>query len=144
MTNAIACWPCAARMHHLTSPFLSSLSPSLLPSFPTHPTRPSCWQALAHSPQFHQQLGTFSAALQTGQLDLAQFGLQAEVRAEGMHASVWVFGCVSVCDGGLAEAPHTQHSHSLRRKVTLQQWHSTAVSHWCVVLEEVCSCITAL
>lgn len=35
-------------------------------------------QALAHSPQFHQQLQTFGAALQTGQLDLAQFGLQAE------------------------------------------------------------------
>jgi hypothetical protein len=37
-------------------------------------------QALAHSPQFHQQLATFGGALQTGQLDLAQFGLQAEVR----------------------------------------------------------------
>lgn len=35
-------------------------------------------QALAHSPQFHQQLATFGGALQTGQLDLAQFGLQAE------------------------------------------------------------------
>lgn len=34
--------------------------------------------ALAHSPQFHQQLATFGGALQTGQLDLAQFGLQAE------------------------------------------------------------------
>jgi hypothetical protein len=34
---------------------------------------------LAHSPQFQQQLATFSGALQTGQLDLAQFGLQAQV-----------------------------------------------------------------
>ncbi|KAL6754291.1 adhesion molecule [Haematococcus lacustris] len=34
--------------------------------------------AVAHSPQFRQQLATFSSALQTGQLDLAQFGLQAE------------------------------------------------------------------
>lgn len=33
---------------------------------------------LAHSPQFAQQLATFSGALQTGQLDLAQFGLQAQ------------------------------------------------------------------
>jgi hypothetical protein len=38
-------------------------------------------QALAHSPQFHQQLAAFGAALQSGQLDLAQFGLQAEVSA---------------------------------------------------------------
>lgn len=35
---------------------------------------------LARSPQFQQQLATFSGALQTGQLDLAQFGLQAQVR----------------------------------------------------------------
>eukprot|EP00775_Hariotina_reticulata_P004635 gene4635-4888_t len=35
-------------------------------------------RALAHSPHFQQQLATFSNALQTGQLDLAQFGLQAE------------------------------------------------------------------
>jgi hypothetical protein len=40
----------------------------------------ACLQALAHSPQFHQQLATLGGALQTGQLDLAQFGLQAEVR----------------------------------------------------------------
>eukprot|EP00882_Tetradesmus_deserticola_P015917 GHRQ01016974.1.p1 GENE.GHRQ01016974.1~~GHRQ01016974.1.p1 ORF type:complete len:149 (+),score=45.39 GHRQ01016974.1:371-817(+) len=33
---------------------------------------------LARSPQFQQQLATFSGALQTGQLDLAQFGLQAQ------------------------------------------------------------------
>eukprot|EP00879_Flechtneria_rotunda_P009097 GHRR01009524.1.p2 GENE.GHRR01009524.1~~GHRR01009524.1.p2 ORF type:complete len:343 (+),score=129.10 GHRR01009524.1:333-1361(+) len=32
---------------------------------------------LARSPQFQQQLATFSSALQTGQLDLAQFGLNA-------------------------------------------------------------------
>lgn len=42
-------------------------------------------QALAHSPQFHQQLATFGGALQTGQLDLAQFGLQAEVRDSRRH-----------------------------------------------------------
>mmetsp|Transcript_36489 Transcript_36489/g.65263 ORF Transcript_36489/g.65263 Transcript_36489/m.65263 type:complete len:306 (-) Transcript_36489:360-1277(-) len=33
---------------------------------------------MAHSPQFHQQIETFSHALQTGQLDLAQFGLDAQ------------------------------------------------------------------
>jgi hypothetical protein len=36
-------------------------------------------RSLAHSPHFQQQLAAFSSALQTGQLDLAQFGLQAEV-----------------------------------------------------------------
>jgi hypothetical protein len=35
---------------------------------------------LARSAQFQQQLAAFSAALQTGQLDLSQFGLRAEVR----------------------------------------------------------------
>lgn len=35
---------------------------------------------LAHSPQFQQQLATFGMALQTGQLDMAQFGLRSEVR----------------------------------------------------------------
>lgn len=35
---------------------------------------------LARSAQFQQQLATFSGALQTGQLDLGQFGLRAEVR----------------------------------------------------------------
>uniref|UniRef100_A0A7S0RUT9 Pru domain-containing protein n=1 Tax=Chlamydomonas leiostraca TaxID=1034604 RepID=A0A7S0RUT9_9CHLO len=34
--------------------------------------------ATAHSPQFAQQLAAFSAALQSGQLDLAQFGLNAK------------------------------------------------------------------
>jgi hypothetical protein len=42
--------------------------------------------ALAHSPQFHQQLQTFSAALQTGQLDLGQFGLRAAVGGAGWGA----------------------------------------------------------
>ncbi len=54
---------------------------------PTHhyPTLP--WRrttealvALAHSAPFQQQLATLSHALQTGQLDLTQFGLQAAVR----------------------------------------------------------------
>ncbi len=36
--------------------------------------------ATVRSPQFQQQLATFSAAMQTGQLDLAQFGLNAKVR----------------------------------------------------------------
>lgn len=35
---------------------------------------------VARSPQFQQQVETFSHALQTGQLDLAQFGLEAQVR----------------------------------------------------------------
>jgi hypothetical protein len=35
---------------------------------------------LARSAQFQQQLAAFSGALQTGQLDLSQFGLRAEVR----------------------------------------------------------------
>lgn len=34
-------------------------------------------RALAHSPQFQQQLHTLSTALQTGEIDVAQFGLQA-------------------------------------------------------------------
>jgi hypothetical protein len=46
---------------------------------------------LAHSPQFQQQLSTFSGALQTGQLDLAQFGLQAQVWGWGL----WVLSCGS-------------------------------------------------
>ncbi|GLC51860.1 hypothetical protein PLESTB_000556300 [Pleodorina starrii] len=33
--------------------------------------------AVAHSPQFQRQLSEFSAALQSGQLDLSQFGLRA-------------------------------------------------------------------
>jgi len=33
---------------------------------------------LAHSPQFLQQIETFSRALQTGQIDLSQFGLPAD------------------------------------------------------------------
>ena len=50
-------------------------------------------EALAHSPQFQQQLSTFSDALQTGQLDLSQFGLRAAVSE---RASV---GC-SYCGRG--------------------------------------------
>ena len=38
---------------------------------------------LAHSPQFQQQLQAFSSALQSGQLDLRQFGLEAEVGVRG-------------------------------------------------------------
>eukprot|EP00878_Enallax_costatus_P011615 GHUV01012124.1.p1 GENE.GHUV01012124.1~~GHUV01012124.1.p1 ORF type:complete len:237 (+),score=80.45 GHUV01012124.1:1179-1889(+) len=45
---------------------------------PEEQRSPEALRALAHSPQFHQQLSTFSAALQTGQMDLAQFGLQSE------------------------------------------------------------------
>lgn len=37
-------------------------------------------EALVVSAQFRSQLDVFGAALQSGQLDLAQFGLQAEVR----------------------------------------------------------------
>ncbi len=45
--------------------------------------------ALAHSPQFQQQLSTFSQALQTGQLDLSQFGLRAAV---SLHAVIIATG----------------------------------------------------
>ena len=38
-------------------------------------------EALVASAQFRAQLDTFDAALQAGQLDLAQFGLQSEVPA---------------------------------------------------------------
>ena len=37
-------------------------------------------EALVVSAQFRSQLDVFGAALQSGQLNLAQFGLQAEVR----------------------------------------------------------------
>jgi hypothetical protein len=48
--------------------------------FAKHRT-PEHLAATLRSPQFLQQVATFSMALQTGQLDLAQFGLQAKVRA---------------------------------------------------------------
>lgn len=56
----------------------------------------SCMQALAHSPQFQQQLATFGGALQTGQLDLAQFGLQAEVRGAAHLELTRLGGAMSV------------------------------------------------
>ncbi len=55
---------------------------------PEEQRSPEALRALAHSPQFHHQLSTFSAALQTGQLDLAQFGLQAEVGDSGTPISM--------------------------------------------------------
>ncbi|KAG2498578.1 hypothetical protein HYH03_003329 [Edaphochlamys debaryana] len=50
---------------------------ALGPHLPEEHRTPEHLAALAHSPQFQQQLSTFSAALQTGQLDLSQFGLRA-------------------------------------------------------------------
>ncbi|EFJ46263.1 adhesion molecule [Volvox carteri f. nagariensis] len=47
------------------------------PHLPEEHRTPEALVALAHSPQFQQQLGSFSTALQTGQLDLSQFGLRA-------------------------------------------------------------------
>ncbi len=59
--------------------------------------------SLAHSPQFQQQLHTFGAALQSGQLDLSQFGLRAAVSAgEGGH--------------GAREAPDGEGDGGLRRR----------------------------
>lgn len=49
----------------------------LAPYLPEEHRSPESLRDLARSPQFQQQLHTFSTALQTGQLDLAQFGLQA-------------------------------------------------------------------
>ncbi|GLI70443.1 hypothetical protein VaNZ11_015356 [Volvox africanus] len=49
----------------------------LAPHLPEEHRTTEALVALAHSPQFHQQLNTFSTALQTGQLDLSQFGLRA-------------------------------------------------------------------
>ncbi|GIL74337.1 hypothetical protein Vretimale_2068 [Volvox reticuliferus] len=49
----------------------------LAPHLPEEHRTTEALVTLAHSPQFQQQLNTFSTALQTGQLDLSQFGLRA-------------------------------------------------------------------
>ncbi len=55
----------------------SQLAERLAPHLPEGQRSSAALSALAHSPSFQQQLGAFSAALQTGQLDLTQFGLRA-------------------------------------------------------------------
>ncbi|KAG2446965.1 hypothetical protein HYH02_008119 [Chlamydomonas schloesseri] len=54
-----------------------SVLQELAPHLPEEHRTTEALAALAHSPQFQQQLSTFSQALQTGQLDLSQFGLRA-------------------------------------------------------------------
>eukprot|EP00198_Chlamydomonas_reinhardtii_P010171 XP_001699508.1 predicted protein [Chlamydomonas reinhardtii] len=54
-----------------------SVLAELAPHLPEQHRTMEALEALAHSPQFQQQLSTFSDALQTGQLDLSQFGLRA-------------------------------------------------------------------
>ncbi|KAG2432253.1 hypothetical protein HXX76_009171 [Chlamydomonas incerta] len=54
-----------------------SVLAELAPHLPEQHRTVEALAALAHSPQFQQQLSTFSNALQTGQLDLSQFGLRA-------------------------------------------------------------------
>jgi len=53
---------------------------------------------LARSAQFQQQLQAFSGALQTGQLDLSQFGLRAEVGVSSCLLML-VLGGIDVCSG---------------------------------------------
>ncbi|KXZ44701.1 hypothetical protein GPECTOR_63g29 [Gonium pectorale] len=50
---------------------------ALAPHLPEEQRTTEALVSLAHSPQFRQQLSAFSAALQSGQLDLSQFGLRA-------------------------------------------------------------------
>lgn len=54
-------------------------------------------EALVVSAQFRSQLDVFGAALQSGQLDLAQFGLQAEVRLHHSLASTAVSVVLETC-----------------------------------------------
>lgn len=51
----------------------------LSPYLPEEHRNQAALMELAGSPQFKQQLNTFSVALQTGQLDLTQLGLEAKV-----------------------------------------------------------------
>lgn len=53
---------------------------------------------VASSPQFHQQMETFSHALQTGQLDLAQFGLQTKASEDLCFPTALLYG--NVLGGG--------------------------------------------
>jgi len=52
----------------------------LAPFLPEQHRTPRALAELANSTQFKQQLKVFGHALATGQLDMAQFGLSAEVR----------------------------------------------------------------
>lgn len=56
----------------------------LSPHLPEEHRNQAALQELAQSPQFQQQLKTFSMALQTGQLDLATLGINAEVGVDFM------------------------------------------------------------
>lgn len=55
--------------------------PRLAPHLPEEHRSQAALEELVGSAQFRAQLDTFGSALQAGQLDLAQFGLQAEARA---------------------------------------------------------------
>ena len=54
-------------------------------------------EALVVSAQFRSQLDVFGAALQSGQLDLAQFGLQAEVHLHDLLVSTAVTVVTKTC-----------------------------------------------